>query len=103
MAGSGLNDCFETRGPRLLRHDTLMWAGSAADTHTDPCNVAAHTKNHEFRMTLFWLLCVSLVLGGLAHRRELRSALQDLWLHWFGVRVRVPHPARLPAPAAAPC
>jgi hypothetical protein len=45
-------------------------------------------------MTLFWLLCVSLVLGGLAHRREIRAAVHELWLQWFGVRVRVARPER---------
>jgi hypothetical protein len=43
-------------------------------------------------MTLFWLLCVSLVLGGLAFRHPLRGALDDLWLYWFGVRVRAVRP-----------
>lgn len=40
-------------------------------------------------MTLFWLLCVCLVLGGLVVHREVRAALADLWLSWFGICVRV--------------
>jgi hypothetical protein len=40
-------------------------------------------------MTLFWLLCLCLVLGGLALRREVRAALGDLRLALFGVRVPV--------------
>lgn len=40
-------------------------------------------------MTLLWLLCVSLVLGGFLHRREVRAFLEDLRLGLFGVRVRV--------------
>ncbi len=49
-------------------------------------------------MTLFWLLCVSLVLGGLAFRRQVREALDGLWLRLFGVPVRVR--ARRPVPHA---
>ena len=40
-------------------------------------------------MILFWLLCVSLVLGGLAFRREVRTTLDGLWLRLFGAPVRV--------------
>ena len=43
-------------------------------------------------MTLFWCLVVSLVLVGLALRREVRKALEGLRLHFFGVPVRVPAP-----------
>jgi hypothetical protein len=49
-------------------------------------------------MILFWCLCVSLVLGGLALRREVRAALEDLRLHLFGVRVRVRRVPTGPAP-----
>jgi hypothetical protein len=62
----------------------------------DRCDVAPQTTNHEFSMSLFWWLCLSLVLGGLAFRREVRAALGDLWLAFFGVRVRVSRP-RVPA------
>ena len=52
-------------------------------------------------MILFWCLCVSLFLIGLALRRQAWAALDDLRLHLFGVRVRAPrspHPSerRLP-------
>ena len=47
-------------------------AGSAAATTTDRCNVAPQNP-HESRMILFCLLCVSLVLGGWAVRREVRA------------------------------
>jgi hypothetical protein len=57
-----------------------------------------HTKNHEFRMTLIWLLCVCLVLAGLAVRREIAAVLNGLRLRIFGVPVRVPTPRRLPYP-----
>lgn len=40
-------------------------------------------------MILFWLLCVSLLLGGLAIRRHTAVWLSGWWLHWFGVRVPV--------------
>jgi hypothetical protein len=56
-------------------------------------------------MSLFWLLCLSLVLGGLIFRREVRAALGDLWLAFFGVRVRVSRPrrpARLDRPRSPP-
>jgi hypothetical protein len=43
-------------------------------------------------MSLFWLLCVSLVVGGLVFSREVRAALGDLRLQFFGVRVRVTRP-----------
>lgn len=49
-------------------------------------------------MTLFWLLCVCLVLAGLAVRREVAAVLNGLRLQVFGVRVRVPSPRRLPEP-----
>jgi hypothetical protein len=52
-------------------------------------------------MSLFWLLCLSLVLGGLVFRREVRAALDDLRLTFFGVRVRVSRP-RLPTPPDRP-
>jgi len=48
-------------------------------------------------MTLFCLLCVSLVLVGWAVRRVARATCEKLWLHFFGVRVRVlrrPEPSR---------
>ena len=50
-------------------------------------------------MILFCLLCVSLVLGGLAYRRELGVILNDLRRHLFGVRVRVRAPQRGGQPA----
>ena len=56
-------------------------------------------------MTLFWLLCVSLVLVGLFFRRELRKALREVRLHLFGVRVRARRldpQARLPRFGDAP-
>ncbi len=60
-------------------------------------------------MTLLCLLCVSLVLGGWAVRREARAVFEDLWLHFFGVRIRVhrrpetPRPDRVAVPVAPPC
>jgi len=48
-------------------------------------------------MTLFCLLCVSLVLVGWAVRREARERFEKLRLHFFGIRVRVlrrPEPSR---------
>ena len=62
-------------------------------------------------MILFCLLCVSLVLGGWAVRREVRTTFEKLWLTCFGVRVRVlrrPEPSRtdrrrLARLAAPPC
>jgi hypothetical protein len=56
------------------------------------------TNNHECCMSLFGLLCLCLVLGGLAFRREVRAVLGDLRLRLFGVRVRV---VRSGPPAAA--
>jgi hypothetical protein len=57
-------------------------------------------------MILFWLLCASLTLGGLALHREVRSALEDLWLFAFAARARVQRPARRtvtgPFPAPPP-
>ncbi len=53
-------------------------------------------------MSLFWLLCLSLVLGGLAFRREVRTALGDLRLQLFGVRVRVRR-WPVPVPPDRPC
>jgi hypothetical protein len=53
-------------------------------------------------MTLFWLLCVCLVLGGLAVRPEARTALGNLRLHLFGVRVRASRPRQGPAQPACP-
>jgi len=49
-------------------------------------------------MILFWLLCVCLVLVGLAFRREATALLRELRLQVFGTRVRVPSPLRLPYP-----
>jgi len=40
-------------------------------------------------MILFVCLSVCLVLGGLAFRHQIRAAFEDLWLQFFGVRVRV--------------
>ncbi len=62
-------------------------------------------------MILFCLLCASLVLGGWAVRREVCATFEKLWLHFFGVRVRVlrrPEPSRtdrrrIAFPAAFPC
>jgi hypothetical protein len=53
-------------------------------------------------MILFWLLCVCLVLAGLAYRREAAALLNGLRLQIFGVRVRVPTPQRLPYPPRSP-
>jgi hypothetical protein len=41
-------------------------------------------------MTLFWCLCVWLVLGVLAFRQTIRAALEGLRLRLFGAPVRVP-------------
>ncbi|HWG44008.1 MAG TPA: hypothetical protein VN688_14615 [Gemmataceae bacterium] len=49
-------------------------------------------------MTLFWLLCVCLLLVGLAVCPQVRAALEDLWLHWFGVRQPVPRSSERPIP-----
>jgi hypothetical protein len=49
-------------------------------------------------MTLFWLLCLCLVLGGLAFRRAVVDTINGLRLQVFGVRVRVPSPQKLPHP-----
>jgi hypothetical protein len=49
-------------------------------------------------MILFWLLCVSLLLGGLLLRRHVGGVLSDLWLHWFGARVRVRRTPRAEGP-----
>jgi hypothetical protein len=55
-------------------------------------------------MTPFWLLCVCLVLCGLAFRREVTAVLNGLRLQVFGVRQRVISPRRLPQspPPSAP-
>jgi len=46
-------------------------------------------------MTMTFLLCLCLVLLGLAFRHQVRTTLSDIRLHCFGVRVRVPaRPAR---------
>jgi hypothetical protein len=50
-------------------------------------------------MTLICLVCVSLVLGGLALRREARAALEGVWLWAFGTLVPVRRPVRRPLPA----
>ena len=47
-------------------------------------------------MTLFCLLCVSLVLGGWAVRREARAGFEAFWLHFFGVPVRIHRRAEAP-------
>jgi hypothetical protein len=47
-------------------------------------------------MTLFCLLCVCLLLVGLAACPEIRARIGDLWLHWFGVRQPVPCSPRRP-------
>ena len=49
-------------------------------------------------MILFWLLCVCLLLVGLAAFPDIRSGVADLWLHWFGVRQRVPRASERPIP-----
>jgi hypothetical protein len=54
---------------------------------------------HEFRMTLFCLLCVVLTIGGLAFRREALRTLEGLLLQWFGVRVRAVRRPASEAPA----
>jgi len=45
-------------------------------------------------MILFWLQCVGLVLAGLAVRRDAAATMNGLYLHFFGVRVRVACPKR---------
>ncbi len=50
-------------------------------------------------MTLICLVCVSLVLGGLALRPEARAALEGLWLWAFGSRVPVRRQVRATRPA----
>ena len=49
-------------------------------------------------MTLLWCLCVGLVLTGLVFLHTFRAALQEMYLSWFGVRVRVRacHPVSAP-------
>ena len=49
-------------------------------------------------MTLLCLLCVSLVLGGWAARRQARALFEDLWLHFFGSRVRLHRRPESPRP-----
>jgi hypothetical protein len=51
-------------------------------------------------MSWFWLLCLTVALGGLVRHRELRAVLGDLRLHVFGVRVRARRPQ--PAPDSDP-
>jgi hypothetical protein len=53
-------------------------------------------------MTLYWLLCVCLVLAGWAFRREVAAVLNGLRLQVFGVRVRVLRPHRRPYPPRYP-
>lgn len=58
-------------------------------------------------MTLVWLLCVSLVLVGMAAvgSNGLRAAFDAQRLRLFGVRVRAPRAGRLPTearPATSP-
>jgi hypothetical protein len=48
-------------------------------------------------MTFFWLLCVCLLLVGLAACPAIFARMGDLWLHWFGVRQPVPCSPRRPA------
>lgn len=53
-------------------------------------------------MFFVWFLCVSLLVGAWAARREVRAVLEDGKLALFGVRVR---PARRPSavrPLASP-
>lgn len=40
-------------------------------------------------MILLWCLCVCLLLAGLTCRYPLRTFLQEIWLQFFGQRVRV--------------
>jgi hypothetical protein len=49
-------------------------------------------------MYLFWLLCVTLVLGGLFVRREVSAALTGLMLLLTGARVRIRRPRRSVVP-----
>jgi hypothetical protein len=49
-------------------------------------------------MILLWYLCLCLVLAGLALLCRARPALENLWLHLFGVRVRVARPRPPVAP-----
>jgi hypothetical protein len=49
-------------------------------------------------MTLFWFVCVCLVLCGLAVRREVTAVLEGLRLQIFGVRQRAVRPQRPPQP-----
>ena len=39
-----------------------------------------HTRNHELSMILFWLMCVSLVLGGMIAWLWFSGVLSDFWI-----------------------
>jgi hypothetical protein len=97
--GDGVATCFvyEVRG----FPDQAVKEPGCRRNHTELASLH-HTNNHEFRMTLFWLLCVCLVLAGLAYRRAAAAVLNGLRLQVFGVRVRVSRPQRLPCPPRAP-
>jgi hypothetical protein len=52
-------------------------------------------------MTLVWLLCVSLVLGGFLLRSEVRAIINDWKFRLFGVPLRIVQPRRWPVPVPA--
>jgi hypothetical protein len=72
---------------------------------------ALHHKPHESRMTLFCLLCVSLVLGGWAMRHTVHTAFEALRLQLFDIPILIicrPEPSRIDrvritVSAALPC
>jgi hypothetical protein len=77
-AGSGLKSfAHEVRG--FSGRTRGCQAGYAAGT----APILRRRESHEFRMTLLWLLCVSLVLGGMFLHREFRKAAGD----FCGVRI----------------
>jgi hypothetical protein len=54
-------------------------------------------------MITFWLLCVILLLGGLAIGVAVPgSCWQDLWLQLVGIRVVVPRSKRITMPEGRP-
>jgi hypothetical protein len=95
-AGSSI-PIFLKRGPQLLGQDTLgcgqkhtaRRGPGVVDkvTNTNHRNIAPHTNHHGARMIVIWLLCVSLVLGGVAGVLASAGA-------WDRLRLRL---ARVPA------
>ncbi len=65
---------------------------------TNRPNVALHTRDRESRMILFWLLWVSLVLGGLAGLLLSQGRLPVVWPRAARLTLpRRPAAGRLPA------